>query len=232
MERQRSYVLGGSALGLVVINLVLSFTISGISIGGHIGGLIGGILCALILSEFGRGHAAYSRVGLWGIAGHPRRRPAQHRRRVPQGPRLRHVGVRMLRRGRVPPRPARLRPAVRGQLARGLARVPRAHAGPPLDPPVLARAGRAGADRERDPRRGDGALRSAPAAVDVRRRLRPRDEAAAARGRGGGGARLLRPARDSGVEGGDRADRHRLGQDPHHGRALRDRRLRAGLAAR
>ena len=69
MERQRSYVLGGSALGLVLINLVLSFTISGISIGGHIGGLIGGITCALILSNFGRGHAAYSRVGLWGIAG-------------------------------------------------------------------------------------------------------------------------------------------------------------------
>jgi len=69
MERQRSYVLGGSALALVVINLVLSFTISGISVGGHIGGLIGGVLCALILSEFGRGHAAYSRVGLWGIAG-------------------------------------------------------------------------------------------------------------------------------------------------------------------
>ena len=69
MERQRSYVLGGSALGLVLINLILSFTISGISIGGHIGGLIAGILCALILSNFGRGHAAYSRVGLWGIAG-------------------------------------------------------------------------------------------------------------------------------------------------------------------
>ena len=69
MERQRSYVLGGSALALVLINLVLSFTIANISIGGHIGGLIGGVLCALILSEFGRGHAAYSRIGLWGIAG-------------------------------------------------------------------------------------------------------------------------------------------------------------------
>ena len=32
-------------------------------------GLIGGILCTLVLSKFGRGHAAYSRVGLWGIAG-------------------------------------------------------------------------------------------------------------------------------------------------------------------
>jgi membrane associated rhomboid family serine protease len=56
-------------MGLILINLVLSFAISGISIGGHVGGLIGGILCTLIFSKFGRGHAAYSRVGLWGIAG-------------------------------------------------------------------------------------------------------------------------------------------------------------------
>jgi membrane associated rhomboid family serine protease len=69
LERQRNYVLGGSALALVLINLVLSFAISGISIGGHIGGLVGGALCTLVLSHFGRGHAAYSRVGLWGIAG-------------------------------------------------------------------------------------------------------------------------------------------------------------------
>jgi membrane associated rhomboid family serine protease len=69
LERQRNYVLGGSALGLVLINLILSFSISNISVGGHIGGLIGGILCALVLSRFGRGHAAYSRIGLWGIAG-------------------------------------------------------------------------------------------------------------------------------------------------------------------
>jgi len=69
LERQRNFVLGGSALALVLINLVLSFAISGISIGGHIGGLVGGALCTLVLSHFGRGHAAYSRVGLWGIAG-------------------------------------------------------------------------------------------------------------------------------------------------------------------
>jgi membrane associated rhomboid family serine protease len=69
LERQRNLVLGGSALLLVIINLVLSFQFSNISVGGHIGGLIGGILCALVLSRFGRGHAAYSRVGLWGIAG-------------------------------------------------------------------------------------------------------------------------------------------------------------------
>jgi len=69
LERQRNFVLGGSALALIVINLILSFTLSNISIGGHIGGLVGGILSTLILSKFGRGHAAYSRVGLWGVAG-------------------------------------------------------------------------------------------------------------------------------------------------------------------
>ena len=47
----------------------LQLRLRGISWGGHIGGLIGGVLCTLVLSKFGRGHAAYSRMGLWGIAG-------------------------------------------------------------------------------------------------------------------------------------------------------------------
>jgi membrane associated rhomboid family serine protease len=37
----------GSIGGLIIINLVFSFALSGISIGGHIGGLIGGGLVAL-----------------------------------------------------------------------------------------------------------------------------------------------------------------------------------------
>src|ERR671930_293552 len=52
LERQRNYVLGGQALGLIVINLILSFVISNISVGGHVGGLIGGVLCTLLLSRF------------------------------------------------------------------------------------------------------------------------------------------------------------------------------------
>jgi membrane associated rhomboid family serine protease len=69
LERQRAYVLGGSAMGLIAINLIFSFTFSGISIGGHIGGLVGGALCMLALSRFGRGHGAYGRVGLAGVSG-------------------------------------------------------------------------------------------------------------------------------------------------------------------
>ncbi len=54
LEARRIYVFGGQAMGLVVINLVLTFLIPGISIGGHIGGLIGGGLAALAFSSFRR----------------------------------------------------------------------------------------------------------------------------------------------------------------------------------
>jgi membrane associated rhomboid family serine protease len=68
LERQRDYVFGGSALGVILINFIFTFSVSGISIGGHIGGLIGGIVCALGLTRFGRGHAAYGRPGVLGVA--------------------------------------------------------------------------------------------------------------------------------------------------------------------
>lgn len=68
-ERQRNYVLGGSALTIIVLNLAFTFAIPGISIGGHLGGLVGGALCALALSRLGKAHAAYGRPGLAGIAG-------------------------------------------------------------------------------------------------------------------------------------------------------------------
>ena len=67
LEQQRDYVFGGSALGIIIINFILTFSISSISKGGHIGGLIGGIVCALGLTRFGRGHAAYGRAGAIGI---------------------------------------------------------------------------------------------------------------------------------------------------------------------
>ena len=68
-ERQRHYVLGGSALSIVVLNLAFTFAVPNVSIGGHVGGLIGGALAGLAMSRFGRGHAAYGHPGVAGIAG-------------------------------------------------------------------------------------------------------------------------------------------------------------------
>jgi membrane associated rhomboid family serine protease len=67
-ERQGHYVFGGQALGLIVLNLVFTFAIPNISIGGHLGGLAGGIGGGLILTRFGRGHA-YREVDLTGLTG-------------------------------------------------------------------------------------------------------------------------------------------------------------------
>ena len=69
LEAQRNYVLGGQAAGLIVVNLVLTFAIPNISIGGHVGGLVGGALSMLALSRFGRTHAIYGRPGLLGVLG-------------------------------------------------------------------------------------------------------------------------------------------------------------------
>jgi membrane associated rhomboid family serine protease len=75
LERHRGVaLLGGSIGGLLLINLVFTFGVPGISVGGHIGGLIGGIATGIVLSGYGRGHLAYGRLtplmmlGLAGIA--------------------------------------------------------------------------------------------------------------------------------------------------------------------
>jgi membrane associated rhomboid family serine protease len=68
LEQQRDYVFGGSALGIIIINFILTFSISSISKGGHIGGLVGGIVATLGLTRFGRRHAAYGDAGLLGWA--------------------------------------------------------------------------------------------------------------------------------------------------------------------
>jgi membrane associated rhomboid family serine protease len=54
LEARKIYVFGGQAMGLVVFNLLFTFLIPGISIGGHIGGLIGGGLAALAFSSLRR----------------------------------------------------------------------------------------------------------------------------------------------------------------------------------
>jgi membrane associated rhomboid family serine protease len=68
LERQGAYVLGGSAMTLLIVNVAFTFAVPGISIGGHLGGLAGGALCILALSRFGKGNAAYSRIDLASIA--------------------------------------------------------------------------------------------------------------------------------------------------------------------
>jgi membrane associated rhomboid family serine protease len=64
LERQRTYVLGGSAVTLLIINLAFTFAVPGISIGGHLGGLAGGALAVLAFSRFGQRSAVYSRTDL------------------------------------------------------------------------------------------------------------------------------------------------------------------------
>ncbi|HET7172315.1 MAG TPA: rhomboid family intramembrane serine protease [Gaiellales bacterium] len=69
-ERQRGMaLLGGSIGGLILINLLITFGIPGISIGGHVGGLVGGGLVAFALSGYGRGHLAYGRLGVLSALG-------------------------------------------------------------------------------------------------------------------------------------------------------------------
>src|SRR5215510_10200460 len=69
LELQGSNVLGGQALGLIVVNLIFTFAIPNISVGGHIGGLIGGALSMLAFSRLGRTHGIYGRPGVLGVLG-------------------------------------------------------------------------------------------------------------------------------------------------------------------
>jgi membrane associated rhomboid family serine protease len=68
LERQRVIAAQG-LMGIILINLVFSVLVPGISLGGHLGGFAGGALVALAFSEFGRGHALYGRVGVVSVAG-------------------------------------------------------------------------------------------------------------------------------------------------------------------
>ena len=70
-ERQGTYLLGGSVIGLVVVNFLFTFAFArfGVSLGGHLGGFVAGALGMVALSRFGRGHAAYGRAGVAGVLG-------------------------------------------------------------------------------------------------------------------------------------------------------------------
>lgn len=52
LERRGNIATGGQVLGLIILNLVFTFAIPGISIGGHIGGLIAGIALMLAYVRF------------------------------------------------------------------------------------------------------------------------------------------------------------------------------------
>jgi membrane associated rhomboid family serine protease len=70
IEWQVTGSLAGQAMSLIVVNLVISFLIPGISWGGHVGGLIGGILVMLAYAHWGdRGRARYGQLGLGGVLG-------------------------------------------------------------------------------------------------------------------------------------------------------------------
>ncbi len=49
LERRRHIATGGQIAGLIVLNLIFTFAISNISVGGHIGGLIGGVILMWLL---------------------------------------------------------------------------------------------------------------------------------------------------------------------------------------
>jgi membrane associated rhomboid family serine protease len=68
LERQRTFVFGGAAITLLVLNLAFTFAIPGISIGGHLGGLAGGALAMLAMTRFGRVSAVYGRNDVAAVA--------------------------------------------------------------------------------------------------------------------------------------------------------------------
>ncbi len=57
LERRRHLATGGQVLGLIVVNLVFTFAIPGISIGGHLGGLAAGVVLMLAFDYFRRSPA-------------------------------------------------------------------------------------------------------------------------------------------------------------------------------
>jgi membrane associated rhomboid family serine protease len=54
LESRGIFVFGGQAKGLVLLNLLITFLIPNISLGGHVGGLIGGALATLAFMELRR----------------------------------------------------------------------------------------------------------------------------------------------------------------------------------
>jgi membrane associated rhomboid family serine protease len=54
LERRGNISTGGQVAGLIVLNLIFTFAVPGISVGGHVGGLIGGFILMLAFVRFRR----------------------------------------------------------------------------------------------------------------------------------------------------------------------------------
>ena len=54
LERRGNIATGGQVLGLIVLNLIFTFAVPGVSVGGHVGGLIAGALLMLAFVQFRR----------------------------------------------------------------------------------------------------------------------------------------------------------------------------------
>jgi membrane associated rhomboid family serine protease len=62
LERRGHIASGGQIAGLIVLNLVFTFALSNISVGGHVGGLIGGVILMFFLLQFRR--SALASIGV------------------------------------------------------------------------------------------------------------------------------------------------------------------------
>jgi membrane associated rhomboid family serine protease len=57
LERRGNIATGGQVLGLIVLNLIFTFAVPGISVGGHVGGLLAGIVLMVLLHRYHRSAA-------------------------------------------------------------------------------------------------------------------------------------------------------------------------------